>query len=92
MGLKTILQLYGRKPGLVEINKKKKAKEKKDNVTSSEFCFLAVHRGKIKEIEKIYNYLDLARELKKLHNMRLTMIANVIGAFGTVPKSLKERL
>ena len=29
-------------------------------------------------------YIDLARELKKLWNMRVTVIAIVIGAFGTV--------
>ncbi len=29
-------------------------------------------------------YLDLARELKKLWNMKVTIIPIVIGAFGTV--------
>ena len=33
-------------------------------------------------------YLDLARELKKLWNMKVTIIPIVIGAFGTVTKRL----
>ena len=37
-------------------------------------------------------YLDLARELKKLWNMRVTVIPMIIGALGTVPKGLVRRL
>ena len=37
------------------------------------------------------NYLDLARELKKLWNM-VTIISLVIGAFGTVTKELLKDL
>ena len=37
-------------------------------------------------------YLDLARELKKLWNMQVTIIPIVIGAFGTVTKGLLKRL
>ena len=33
-------------------------------------------------------YLDLARELKKLWNMHVTIIPIVIGAFGTVTKGI----
>ena len=33
-------------------------------------------------------YLDLARELKKLSNMTVTIIPIVIGALGTVTKGL----
>ena len=36
--------------------------------------------------------LDLARELKKLWNMQLTIIVIVIGAFGTVTKGLLKGL
>ncbi len=39
-----------------------------------------------KESEKKDKYLDLARELKKLWNMMVTIIPIVIGAFGTVTK------
>ena len=48
------------------------------------------HTIKLKECEKKDKYLDLARELKKLWNMKVTIIPIVIGAFGTVTKgSLK---
>ena len=50
----------------------------------------ANHRMKLKECEKKDKYLDLARELKKLWNMNVTIIPIMIGAFGTVTKgSLK---
>ena len=47
---------------------------------------------KIKESEKINEYLDLARELKMLWNMRVTVIPMVVGALGTVAKSLEKEL
>ena len=37
-------------------------------------------------------YLDLARELKKLWNMKVTIILIVTGAFGTVTKGLFKGL
>ena len=37
-------------------------------------------------------YLDFARELKNLLNMRVTVIPIVTGAFGTIPKGLKRGL
>ena len=37
-------------------------------------------------------YLDLARELKKLWDMKVTIIPIVIGALGTVTESLVQRL
>ena len=46
----------------------------------------------MKENEKIDKYLDLARELKKLWNMRIKMIPIVVGAHGTVPKNLENKL
>ena len=53
-----------------------------------DFVVPADHRIKLKEIEKKDKYLDLARELKKLWNMKVTIIPTVIGAFGTVNKGL----
>ena len=50
------------------------------------FAVPANHLVKLKESEKIDKYLDLARELKKLWNVKVTII--VIGALGTVPKDL----
>ena len=48
----------------------------------------ADHRLKLKELEKKDKYLDLARELEKLWNKKVTIIPIVIGAFGTVTKGL----
>ena len=36
--------------------------------------------------------LDLARELKKLSNMRVTVIPIVLGSLGTVPKGFEMEL
>ena len=47
---------------------------------------------KLKECEKKDKYLDLARELKKLWNMKVTIIPIMIGAFGTVTKWLLKGL
>ena len=44
------------------------------------------------EYEKIDKYLDLARELKKLWNMKVKVIPIVVGALGTVPKRLEKGL
>ena len=46
----------------------------------------------MKECEKRDKYLDLARELKKLWNMQVTIIPIVIGAFDTVTKGLLQGL
>ena len=58
-------------------------------------CRLAVpanHRIKLKECEKKDKYLDLARELKKLRNMKVSIVEIVIGAFGTVTEGLLKGL
>ena len=44
------------------------------------------HRIKLKEWEKRDKYLDLDIELKKLWNMKVTIIPIVIGAFSTITK------
>ena len=46
----------------------------------------ADHRVKLKESEERYKYLDLSKELKKLWNIKMTVIPIVIGALGTIPK------
>ena len=53
-----------------------------------DFTVPADHRIKLKESEKKDKYLDLARELKKLWNMKGTIIPI---AFGTVSKGLLKR-
>ena len=57
-----------------------------------DFAIPADHRIKLKECEKKDMYLDLARELKKLWNMKVTIGAIVIGAFGTITKGLLKGL
>ena len=57
-----------------------------------DFAVPADHKIKLKECEKRDKYLDLARELKKLWNMKVTIIPIVIGAFGTVTKGLLKGL
>ena len=52
---------------------------------------IADHRIKLKEYEK-NKYHNLARELRKLWNMQVTIIPIVIGAFGTVTKGLRKGL
>ena len=56
------------------------------------FAVPADHRVELKECEKKDKYHDLARELKKLWNMQVTIIPLVIGAFGTVTKGLLKGL
>ena len=47
---------------------------------------------KMRECEKKDKYLDLAWELKKLWNMKVTIVPLVIGAFGTITKGLLKGL
>ena len=46
----------------------------------------------MKESEKINKYLDLARDLKKLWNMKVTVMPIVVGVLGMAPKGLERRL
>ena len=57
-----------------------------------DFALLADHGVKLKESEKRNKYLDLARELKKLWNMKVTVIPFIIGALGTVTNGIKKGL
>ena len=78
--------ILARRPDLIIINKKKRTCKIVD------FALPADHRIKLKECEKKDKYIDLARELKKLWNMQVTIIPIVIGAFGTVTKGLLKGL
>ena len=80
--------ISARRPDFLIINKKRKKKIYK----IVDFAVLANHRIKLKECEKRDKYPDLARELKKLWNMKVTIILIVIGAFGTVTKGLLKGL
>ena len=56
-----------------------------NNCRIVDFAVPADHRVKLKESEKRDKYLDLARELKKLWNMKVT-IPIVNGTLHTVTK------
>ena len=84
-------QISDRKPDPVIINKKLKEKNER-TCRIVEFAIPADYSVKIKESEKSDKYLDLARELRKLLNMRVTVIPIVIGAFGTVSQDMEREL
>ena len=75
-----------RRPYLIIINNKKRTFKIVD------FTIPADHRIKLKECEKKYKYLDLARELKKLWNKKVSVVPIVFGAFGTVTEGLLKGL
>ena len=56
------------------------------------FAVLAYHRMKKKESEKIGENLNLTRELKRLCNMKVTVIPILVRALGAVTKVLERRL
>ena len=78
--------ISARQPDLIIINKKKRTCKIVD------FAVPADHRVKLKESEKKDKYLDLAGELKKLWNMKMTFIPIIIGAFDIVTKGLIKGL
>ena len=77
--------ISARRPDLIK-------KKKKKICQIVDFAVLADYRIKLKECEKRDKYLDLARKLKKLWNMKVTIIPIAIGAFGTVTKGLLKGL
>ena len=85
--LKTDHLIPARRPDLIIINNKKKRISK-----IVDFAVPADHRINLKESEKKDKYLDLARELKKLLNMKVTIVPIVIGVLGTITKGLLKSL
>ena len=77
-------QISPRRSDLIFINKKKRT------CKIVEFAVPVDHRIKMKECKRKDKCLDLARELKKLWNMQVTIIPLVISAFGTVTKGLQN--
>ena len=57
-----------------------------------DFAVSAEHKVPLKESEKRDKYPDLARELKKQWNMKVTMIQIAIDALGKVTKVLLQGL
>ena len=82
--------ISARRSDLIIIKKKKRKEKRICKIV--DFAVPADHGIKLKESEKKDKYLDLARELKKLWNMKVTIILIVIGAFGTVTKGLLKGL
>ena len=77
--------ILARRPDLV-INKKRRTCKIVD------FAVPVDHRIKLKESEKKGKYLNLARELKKLWNMKVMIIPIMIGVLSTVTKGLSKGL
>ena len=67
-------------------------KQKKRTFKIVGFVVSADHRIKLKESEKKDKYLDYARELIKLWNLKVTIIPIIIGALGTDTKGLLKVL
>ena len=86
--IQTDYLISARRPGLIAINNNKK----KRTCKIVDFAVPADHRIKLKESGKKDKYLDLARELKKVWTMKVTIIPIVIGTFGTVTKGLWKGL
>ena len=78
--------IQARRPDLIIINKKKSICKIVD------FAVPGDHRINLKEYEKKDKYHDLARELKKLWNLKVTIVPIVIGALGTITKGLLKSL
>ena len=69
-------------------NNQQQKKKKKKTCKIVDFAVPAYHRLELKENEKKDKYLDLARELKKLWNVKVTIISIVIGALGKITEGL----
>ena len=77
-----------RSPGLVIMNNKEEKRKRTCLIVN--FAVPAIYGQKIEESEKRDKYLDLARELKELGNMRVTVIPIVIGVLVTVREARKK--
>ena len=77
--------IEARSPDLIIVDKEKNTCQIVD------FAIPADHRVEMKEREEREKY-QLVREVQVLWNKLVTVIPTVIGALGTVPKSLKNRL
>ena len=77
--------ILARRPDLIKINKKKRICKIVD-------FSIPADRINLKESEKKAKYLNLARELKKLCNMKVTIVPVVIDVLGTIPKGLLKGL
>ena len=86
-GTQKLLWDFGRTHGSPNLRQKTKPynnqrKKKKRICKIVDFAVPADHRIKLKECEKKYKYLELARGLKKLWNMKVTIIPIVVVGLG----------
>ena len=81
-----------RSPNLGQTTRPYDNQQKKRTCRIVVFAVPADHRVKLNESEKKDKYLELARELKKLWNMKVTVIQQVIGALGKFTKGLIKGL
>ena len=79
-------------PNLGQTNRPYDKRPKKENLQNLGLCSHGWQKNKWKESEKKDKYLDLAKELKKLWNMKMTIIPVAIGTLGTVTKRLIQAL
>ena len=73
-------------------NNQQQQHKKKKTSKIVDFAVPANHRTKLKESEKRDKYLDLARKLKKLRNMKVTIVLTMVGVFGILTKGLLKGL
>ena len=66
--------------------------KKKENLQNCRLCCPGGPQKNRKESEKKDKYIDLARELKKLWNMKVTIVPIVIGVLGAITKGLFKGL
>ena len=79
-----------RSPNLGQKTRPYNNPQKKRTCEIVDFAVPADHRIKLKESEKKDKYLDVARELKKLWNMKVKIIPIMIDTFDTVTKGLSK--
>ena len=75
-----------RQPDLEIVNKKK------ENLQNSELCHSGWPQGKTERKQKRDKYLDLAKELTKVWNMKVAVVPTVIDALSIATKGLVQRL
>ena len=63
----------------------------KNEKQEGDFAVPTDRRVKLKKIEKKAKYLDLAKELKKLMNMKITVIPIIVGALDTRTRGLRNK-
>ena len=74
------------------LTKERRGGERERTCCIVDFAVLADYEAKSNEMKKRDKCLELAWELRKLWNIRVTVMPTLIGAFGTVPKWLEKEM